>query len=137
MQEIACLDTGPIHLFFMKDCPEPIDSLIKKVQRREIMAFVAAPVLLEVFKHLCVGKGREYAESCLQTFQSKIPATITPLDIPLIFRAGSLKCQYREELSYIDCTAIALAIRERAILHTTEKELPKIKGLKTKVYNFD
>lgn len=136
MKEKACLDTGVITLFYTKDVSPKIERLIEDIQKEKIEALVARPVIIECYFHLCKNKGNLFAETCLNNFQSDIPHTLMDLNRALEFKAGALKCQYRDSLSYIDCATIALALQKNAILHTTEKELPDIPRLKVKKYYF-
>jgi len=123
-------------LYLSKNPPEEIESLIKKIQNKEISAAVVAPVLIEVFKHLCVKNGKDFAINAFNSFRARVPLEIVQLTDSLIIAAGNLKCQYRETLSYIDCMVIAYAIEQKIALHTTEKELKNIPKLIVKKYNF-
>lgn len=131
-----CLDTGPVTLHFTTDEPDEIAKLMNDIKQQKIEAYVILPILVEVFKHLCVAKNRPFAESCISTLQRNYPLTLVSLSNDIILKAGGLKCQYRRTLSYFDCLVIAYALNERLVLHTTEKELPPIQNLKLKKYQF-
>ena len=131
-----CLDTGPIMLYLSKNPPQEIELLIKRVQNKEITATVMAPILIEVFKHLCVKKGKDFAVNSHNSFRVRVPVEIGQLTDSLIIAAGKLKCQYRELLSYNDCIVVAYAIEQKVELHTTEKELNTIPKLIVKDYIF-
>lgn len=132
----ACLDAGPIALYYQKDPHDDIISLINKINDGKIQALVPANILVEVYKHLCVAKGNEYAENCIRSFQHNVKADWIPLTAYMVMKAGKLKCQYRRKLSYNDCIAVAVALLYKATLHTTEKELGTIKNLRVKTYEF-
>ncbi len=136
MQEHACLDAGPIYLYYRKNPPEKVNILMNKIKKQKIIAYVPSVILIEVFKHICVTEDKDFATSCITSFQHKIKANHVLLGSELIFMSGQLKCQYRTELSYNDCIAIAVAIQNKAKLHTTEKNLPKIKNLQVIKYDF-
>ncbi|HEY0090798.1 MAG TPA: hypothetical protein VGB37_18245, partial [Candidatus Lokiarchaeia archaeon] len=57
----ACLDAGPIGLYYQQDPPKEITILIQSVKNNKISAFVCDVVLVEVFKNLCVAGGKDYA----------------------------------------------------------------------------
>lgn len=136
MRDRACIDTGPIYLYYRKDPPEKVNILMNKIKKQKITAFVPAIILVEVYKHLCVTEGKDYATSCIISFQHNINAQYISLTPDLILEGGRLKCQYRTKLSYNDCIAIATALLKKAKLHTTEKNLPKIQNLQIVTYEF-
>ncbi len=136
MKNQICLDAGPIYLYYRKNPPEKINQLIIAVKKQKYIAYVPSTILIEVFKHICVSDGKDFAMSCINSFLIEIKAKIVSLTPELIFKAGSLKCQYRTELSYNDCITIAVSLQNKATLHTTEKNLPKIKNLNIIIYEF-
>ncbi|MHA1490016.1 MAG: PIN domain-containing protein [Promethearchaeota archaeon] len=136
MQERACLDSGPIYLYYRKNSPEKVNILMNKIKKQKIIAYVPNVILIEVFKHICVSEGKDFALSCLTSFQHNIKAQHVPLSSELILKTGELKCQYRTKLSYNDCVAIAVALQKKAKLHSTEKDFPKIKNLYIIKYEF-
>ncbi|MHA1267548.1 MAG: hypothetical protein ACTSRS_20095 [Candidatus Helarchaeota archaeon] len=91
---------------------------------------------MEIFKHLCVVGGKDYATSCIRSFLHKCRPTLISLTPELILNAGHLKCRFRSILSYNDSILIATALKEKAILHTTEKNLPQIHKLIVILYEF-
>ncbi len=95
-----------------------------------------APVLTEVFKHLCVANGKEYASTSLISLVKFYPINIKSIDQSIILKTGQLKCQFRKKLSYIDCFVISVALIEKYEIHKTEKEFPKFPRLKIITYEF-
>ena len=93
-------------------------------------------LFVEVFKHLCIAGGKDYAANCIRSSQINVPYRSISLTTDLINEAGLLKCQYRKSLSYNDCLSIALALKNNAEFHTTEKELPEIPQLRIVKYKF-
>ncbi|HEY0090264.1 MAG TPA: PIN domain-containing protein [Candidatus Lokiarchaeia archaeon] len=131
-----CFDAGPIYLYYRKNPPEQINQLIDAINKQKSIAYVPNVILIEVYKHLCVIDGKDFATSCINSFLLYVKTNIVSLTPEIIIKAGSLKCQYRTELSYNDCIAITVALQNKAILHTTEKNLPKIKSLEIITYDF-
>ena len=109
---------------------------MKQLQQEQITAYTVAPILVESYNHLCKANGIAQTEESLASFLNHYPINIVPISTDLIFKAGHLKCQYRSILSYNDCLIIALSLNNKLVLHTTEKNLPKIPNLKTKKYTF-
>ncbi|MHA2247728.1 MAG: PIN domain-containing protein [Candidatus Hodarchaeales archaeon] len=136
MTSRICLDTGPITLHFTKDEPKEISILMNDIKQQKTEAYVILPILVEVFKHLCIAKGKLFAESSISSLQKNYPLILVSLSNDIILKAGGLKCQYRRILSYFDCLVIAYALNERLVLHTTEKDLPSIQNLRVKKYQY-
>ena len=136
MTKSISLDTGPISLYFTRDHPSRVEKLFESIKSNQIKAFVVAPVLSEVYKHLCVANGKDFANSSIVTLLKSFPIQVVSLNQSLILKAGELKCQYRTKLSYIDCFVMALALIQKIEMHTTEKTLPSISHLKIISYSF-
>ena len=136
MTSRICLDTGPITLHFTKDEPKEITNLMNNIKQQKTEAYVISPILVEVFKHLCIAKGTSFAESSISSLHKNYPLIFVSLSNDIILKAGGLKCQYRRILSYFDCLVIAYTLNERLVLHTTEKDLPSIQNLKVKKYQY-
>lgn len=136
MVKRACLDAGVITLYYQKDPPAKIIDLFKNIKIQTIHAFVPSVILIEVYKHLCMAKGNDYATSSLRSFQFNLKPDLISLTSDLVFKAGRLKCSFRKKLSYIDCIVIGFALENDAVLHTTEKNVPKIDNLRVIEYDF-
>ncbi|MGQ4875850.1 MAG: type II toxin-antitoxin system VapC family toxin [Promethearchaeia archaeon] len=137
MSNNACLDTGVITQYYAKDVPPEIKKLMNSIKSGKIRAHVLTPILVEVYYNICKLKGKEVAQNQIASFFYEIPFKLVSLDKSLILKAGILKCQYRKQLSYNDCYAIAYALNNNMTFHTTEKELKKIlPNLKVKEYRF-
>ena len=132
----ACLDAGPISLYYQKDPPEKIEELMKKIKDKVFSVYIPTVILVEVFKHLCLAQGKDYATSSVRSFQYMFKPHLISLTPELILDAGELKCQFRAQLSYNDCISIVTARKMKAVLHTTEKSFPTIHNLKIKTYDF-
>ena len=136
MTSRICLDTGPITLHFTKDEPKEVTTLMNGIKQQKTEAYVISPILVEVFKHLCIAKGKSFAESSLSALQKNYPLIFVSLSNDIILKAGGLKCQYRRILSYFDCLVIAYSLNEKLVLHTTEKDFPSIQNLRVKKYQY-
>lgn len=132
----ACLDAGVISLYYQKDPPNKIIDLFEDIKKGKTRALVPYVILVEVFKHLCVASGKDYAASCIRSFLHKVRPTIISLTPELVLNAGQLKCRFRTILSYNDSILITITLNEKATLHTTEKNLPQIHKLKVFPYEF-
>ena len=135
LKEIT-LDPGPITLLLMNDSPKKIKNIFTKIKNKSISAYVAQPVLIEVYKHLCIAKGKNFAQSGIIKIMDEYPLKIVEMDKSLIIKAGSLKCSYRTKLSYTDCVVIAFGLLNKLEIHTTEKNIPEIPKLKLILYHF-
>ena len=134
MNPKICLDTGPLTLHFTRDEPKEITNLMQDIKHQKTEAHVISPILVEVFNHLCIAKGKTFAEASISALQLNYPLVFVPITNDTLLKAGGLKCQYRRMLSYFDCLVIAYTLNEKLVLHTTEKNLPTIQNLKIKTY---
>ncbi len=133
----ACLDTGIITQFYSKEPPKSILDFMNSIKAGKIEAYALSPIIVEAFYHICNLKGKASAETMIATLLKTYPIKIVNLNQSLIFKAGILKCQYRTELSYNDCYAIAFSLNKKVTFHTTEKNLNRIlPTLKLKTYKF-
>ncbi|OLS13340.1 MAG: hypothetical protein RBG13Loki_3056 [Promethearchaeota archaeon CR_4] len=90
-----------------------------------------------MYFQLCRNRGKTHAETSINHFSKEIPHTLVHLDLGVEFRAGALKCEHREILSYADCMAIAVTLQLNATFHTTENDLPPLARLRVKKYSFE
>lgn len=137
MRQLAFLDAGTIHQHFLRDPPVKIEELFKAIERGDIHAIVPEQVLVEVYKQICVESGKEQASVVVNTIYSGGNIEVRPISKDIVIDAGKLKCQHRDVISYNDAIIMAMTIKEKATMHTTEKQLPKITGLNVVKYTFD
>lgn len=132
-----CLDTGMITLLYSKDTPQSILNLFKKIKEEKMEAHILSPIITEAFYHVCRLSGKVAAETIIATFLNTYPIKLVNLNQSLIFKAGLLKCQHPNTLSYNDCFAVAYALNKKFIFHTTEKKFGEIfPTLKLKTFVF-
>ena len=137
MGKKSCLDTGVITLFYSKDPPNSIKDLFRDIKENKIEAHIVSPVLSEVFYHICNLNGKVAAETIVASFLNNYPIKLVNLNQTLIIKAGLLKCQYPQLLSYNDCFSISYSLNKKLTFHSTEKELGKvIPNLKLRSYQF-
>jgi predicted nucleic acid-binding protein len=137
VKNALCLDTGIITQLYSKNPPKQIKNLMKKVKNKEIIAYVVYPILVEVYYQICRLSGQDAAEARVASFLHNYPVRLVNLNKSLIFKAGKMKCQHSNILSYIDCLAIAFSLNKKITLHTTEKNLGEIfPDLKLEEYYF-
>ncbi|MEX2754080.1 MAG: hypothetical protein Q6365_001715 [Candidatus Sigynarchaeota archaeon] len=120
------MDAGILGIFFSKDNTTEIDALRISIKTRQVEAHALKPMLCEAFFHVCKVEGKDAAAAKLATFLRIYKIIQDDLDEPTINLAGTLKCQHRDRLSYIDCMNIAFCLNYRYTLHTTEKLLKQI-----------
>ncbi len=137
-----CLDTGVLVLFFIENAPDRIVKLLVDLEKGTIHSQVLAPVLCEVYFHLCRSKGKDYASMKTSSLPVAYSIEIVPVDMRLTIRAGQLKCQYQHAVSYNDCLSIAHCLETKITFHTTEKKLKAYPGsileqLKVIKYSWD
>ncbi|MHA1104743.1 MAG: PIN domain-containing protein [Promethearchaeota archaeon] len=137
MKKQICLDTGIITLLYSKDNPNQITTLFNQIKTDELEAHVVSPIITEAFFQICKLRGKVEAEITIATFLNTYPIKLINLNQSLIIKAGLLKCQHYNELSYNDCFAVAYALNKKLTFHTTEKNLGKIlPNLRIKSYIF-
>ncbi len=125
MQKIL-LDAGILGLFFSKDSTADVNILRVSIKTKQVEAHVLKSMLCEAFFHVCKAEGKDAAAAKLATMLRIYEINQDDLNEPTINLAGTLKCQHRDRLSYIDCMNIAFCLNSKCTLHTTEKLLKQI-----------
>jgi PIN domain nuclease of toxin-antitoxin system len=92
--------------------------------------------IYQVLTTEAVGNQQTVFSDAVNSIYNETVMQIVPLTRIVVLAAGKLKCQYRDVLSYNDAIVIATAVHERAEVHTTEKEWPKIPKLEVVKYIF-
>jgi predicted nucleic acid-binding protein len=138
MSSLALLDTGVIVTFYCAT-PEPkLVHLMEHIKSGSIRGILMRTTLVETLSQLCKQPGGvTFAESTMASFLKNYNILIQDFDNNVAFKAGKLKCQHRKKLSNVDCVAIAYALNNNILFHTTEKELHDIvPKLKLETYSF-
>ncbi len=72
-------------------------------------------------------RGYEEADYFLDTILPNLPIKILPNPFEHIIEASRIKARY--PISYMDCFAVATALREKAVIVTGDPDFKKVKGL--------
>lgn len=137
MGKKSCLDTGVITLLYSKDPPSSIIKLFRDIKEKKIEAHIVSPIMSEVFYHICRLSGKVVAETMVATILNTYPIKLVNLNQTLIIKAGLLKCQHYQFLSYNDCFSIAYALNKKLTFHSTKKDLGRLfSNLRLKSYTF-
>ena len=127
MQKV-CFDAGIFGIYFGEEVPDKkkILQIFKGTLSNKYEIHVLKSVLSEVFYHLCLQKGIDYARSKILSMKEIYPIVQISLNDDLITKTGQLKCQNRKNLSYIDCMSISYCLINKIQFHTTEKKIKQI-----------
>jgi predicted nucleic acid-binding protein len=140
----VCFDTGVFGIYFGEEISDKkkVLQIFRGTLTNKYEIHVLKPVLSEVFYHLCIQKGVNYAKSRILSIKKLYPIVQISLDDDLINKTGQIKCQNRKNLSYIDCMSISYCLLNKIQFHTTEKKIkqipiPLIDKLRVVTYNWD
>jgi len=139
MSTRVLVDTGIITSFYSSGKRDPrLVSLMDRIKAGEVEAVLLRTTLVECLSQLCKQPGGiAFAETTMASFMKNYNVLVEDFDSSIAFKAGQLKCQHRKKLSNADCIAIAYALNNKMIFHTTEKELHAIlPKLKLETYSF-
>jgi len=124
------LDAGVLTLYFAGD--PRVKQFFDEVDEERAVGMIAEVNLAEYYYKTCRKLGKESADS--RYFMLTSSKLLITNDERLTRLAALEKCRQRLNLSLADCFALALAIREKAILLTTDRELKKAKGVQVKLF---
>jgi len=124
------LDAGVLTLYFAGD--RRVKQFFDEVDGERAVGMIAEVNLAEYYYKTCRKLGKETADS--RYFMLTSSKLLITNDERLTRLAALEKCRQRLDLSLADCFALALAIREKAILLTTDRELKKAKGVQVKLF---
>lgn len=88
--------------------------------------------MAEFYYKTCQKVGRQTADT--RYYQVKRTRLQIVHDDDLTRSAGLEKCRQPLSLSLADCSALALAKKEKALLLTTDKEPPKVREIEVKFF---
>jgi predicted nucleic acid-binding protein len=104
------------------------------VQSNQVTGIVPKLILTEYYYKTWQFFGKQAAELRTSSFMNSKVHVLEMIDDD-IFNAGKYKVQ-NSLLSIADCVALACAIREGAIILTTEEEMKSIKTAKVRKINY-
>ena len=130
MNPSLVLDAGVLTLYFAGD--PRVKQFFDEVDEERAVGMIAEVNLAEYYYKTCRKLGKETADS--RYFMLTSSKLLITNDERLTRLAALEKCRQRLDLSLADCFALALAIREKAILLTTDRQLKKAKGVQVKLF---
>ncbi len=125
-------DTGALSLYFADN--KELKEYMRKIVSKKIKGYVPRLILAEFFYKTCQKLGKEIAQIRLVALR-QAPIIEESLDEVDVFGVGMLKIKH-SNLSLADCVLIQLGKRHHATILTTEKEITKIKDVKTKKISY-
>ena len=124
MTKIYVLDANAV-LDFSEAGPGAlrVERLLQEALHGQSLLLISVANWGEVFYLLWQRRGEQHA---LQTIArlSHLPLEMIPVDLPQALKAGEIKA--RHKIPYVDCIAAALAILQRAILVTADRDFEKL-----------
>jgi len=122
-------DAGALTLLLSGD--ERLGSYVDEISRGTAKAYTSAVNLAELYYKTTDKVGRETADTWyFRILNSNL--VVVSVDTPLAREAGIYKSKYRGSLSLADCFAMALSVREKAQLLTTDKDFREVKEIQVK-----
>jgi len=122
-------DAGALTLLLSGD--ERLGSYVDEISRGTAKAYTSAVNLAELYCKTSDKVGRETADTWyFRILNSNL--VVVSVDTPLAREAGIYKSKYRGLLSLADCFAMALSVREKAQLLTTDKDFREVKEIQVK-----
>ena len=130
MKPNLVLDTGVLTLYFAGD--SRVKEFFDEVSEERAVGLISEFNLAEYYYKTCRKLGREIADA--RYFMIRGSKLVIANDERLTRLAALEKCRQPLDLSLADCFALALAMREKAILLTTNGELKKAKGVLVRLF---
>jgi predicted nucleic acid-binding protein len=124
------LDTGVLTLYFAGD--PRVKEFFDEVGEERAAGLVSEFNLAEYYYKTCRKLGRETADA--RYFMLRASKLLIANDEGLTRLAALEKCRQPLDLSLADCFALALAMREKATLLTTDRELKKARGVQVRLF---
>jgi len=124
------LDTGVLTLYLAGD--SRVKEFFDEVSEERAVGLISEFNLAEYYYKTCRKLGREIADA--RYFMIRGSKLVIANDERLTRLAALEKCRQPLDLSLADCFALALAMREKAMLLTTDRELKKAKGVLVRLF---
>jgi len=124
MTKIYVLDANAV-LDFSEAGPGAlkVERLLQEALHGQSLLLISVANWGEVFYLLWQRRGEQQAIQTIARL-SHLPLEIIPVDLPQALKAGEIKA--RHKIPYVDCIAAALAILQRAILVTADRDFEKL-----------
>ncbi len=124
MTKIYVLDANAV-LDFSEAGPGAlkVERLLQEALHGQSLLLISVANWGEVFYLLWQRRGEQQAIQTIARL-SHLPLEMIPVDLPQALKAGEIKA--RHKIPYVDCIAAALAILQRAILVTADRDFEKL-----------
>jgi len=127
--KVYVFDAGALTLLLLGD--ERLSSCVNEISRGTAKAYTSAVNLAELYYKAVDKIGRETADTWyFRVVNSNL--AVASADASLAREVGIYKSQYKRLLSLADCFALALCVREKALLLTTDKDFQEAKEIQVK-----
>ncbi len=123
------IDTGALALFF--DGDKRVAGPFSEIERGVAAGLITSPGLAEFYYKTCQKLGRDVAGVFFRRTERRL--TMISPEAELAVEAGREKCK-DNELSLVDCFALALTKRSGGTLLTTDGRLGRQKGIDVKYF---
>jgi len=130
MKKAVVVDAGVLTLHLIDDAC--VEEYFSGIDDERISGYISGVNLAEFYYKTCQNVGRQTADT--QYYQVKRTRLQIVHDDDLTRSAGLEKCRQPLSLSLADCFALALAKKEKALLLTTDKELPIVREIEVKFF---
>jgi len=122
-------DAGALTLLFSGD--QRLTSYVNEISRGIAKAYTSVVNLAELYYKTVDEIGRETADAWyFRILNSNV--MVVSADSSVAREVGIYKSKYRRLLSLADCFAMALAVREKAQLLTTDDDFQEVKEIQVK-----
>jgi predicted nucleic acid-binding protein len=124
MSKSYVLDANAV-LDFVEDGPgaKRVEQLLNDALHGRSRVLMSVVNWGEVFYHSWQQQGEESAKRTLAGL-SRLPIELVPVDLEQSLQAGEIKV--RNKIPYVDCIAAGLAILQRAVLVTSDRDFEKL-----------
>jgi len=130
MKKAVVVDAGVLTLHLIDD--PRVEEYFSGIDDERISGYISGVNLAEFYYKTCQKVGRQTADT--RYYQVKRTRLQIVHDDDLTRSAGLEKCRQPLSLSLADCFALALAKKEKALLLTTDKEIPKVREIEVKFF---
>jgi len=122
-------DAGALTLLLSGD--ERLTSYVNEISRGTAKAYTSVVNLAELYYKTADKIGRETADAWyFRILNSNV--MVVSADSPLAREVGICKSKYKRLLSLADCFAMALSVKEKAQLLTTDSDFQEVKEIQVK-----
>ncbi len=122
-------DAGALTLLLSGD--ERLSSCVNEISRGTAKGYTSVVNLAELYYKTADQIGRETADAWYYRILNS-NVVVVSADASLAREVGIYKSKYRRLLSLADCFAMALSVKEKALLLTTDKDFQEVKEIQVK-----